>query len=234
MFTRRDEDTEFRLTETFPMGLSTQNAPIRVEIVDDYPGVRAGLKNLLRNAQDMIVIGEAANGTEAIELARSKQPDIILLDIELPDIRGEVVMLRIQKNQPEIKVLAVSSYTDREYIQIMVQNGASGYITKDETPALLLDAIRSIIYSGQNWLSPRAVKNSSAVPLEDQTLTKRERDILNELLKGQSEEEVAGFLGMDKTDLHRYVHLMMMKFEAETLEDLKRVARRILPDSESS
>lgn len=229
MFTH-NEVTDFKDTETLPMGLSTHNAPIRVEIVDDYPGVRAGLKNLLRNAQDMVVVGEAENGADAIELARSEQPDIILLDIELPDIRGEVVMLRIQKNQPHIKVLAVSSYTDREYIQIMVQNGAAGYITKDETPALLLDAIRSIIYSGQNWLSPRAIKNSSAVPLEDQTLTKREKDILNELIKGQTEEDVAEFLGMDGSDLHRYVHLLMIKFEAETLQDLIRTVRRMLPD----
>ncbi|MEW6402703.1 MAG: response regulator [Chloroflexota bacterium] len=215
------------------MSLSDQETPIRVEIVDDYPGVRAGLRNLLRNAQDMIVIAEAANGTEAIELARTQQPDIILLDIELPDIRGEIVMLRIQKNYPAIKVLAVSSYTDREYIQIMVQNGAAGYITKDETPALLLEAIRSIVYDGRNWLSPRAIKNSSAVPIEEQMLTKREKDILNELVKGIPEEDVAEFLGMEEAKLQRYINLMMMKFEAETVEALKLIARRILPGQET-
>lgn len=215
------------------MSRSTQGLPIRVEIVDDYPGVRAGLKNLLRNAQDMIVVGEASNGAEAIELARSEQPDIILLDIELPDIRGEVVLLRIQKQQPQVKVLAVSSYTDREYIQIMVQNGASGYITKDETPMLLIDAIRSIVYSGENWLSPRAIRYSSAIPLEDQSLTKREKDILNELLRGHSQEDVAEFLGMDEKELQRYVDLLMMKFEADSMDGLKRVARRMIPQTDS-
>jgi len=226
-----DERTDFRVIEASPMGLSTQASPIRVQIVDDYPGVRAGLKNLLRNVNDIIVIGEAANGAEAIELARSKHPDIILLDIELPDIRGEIVMLRIQRSQPEIKVLAVSSYIDREYIQIMVQNGASGYITKEETPSMLVDAIRSIVNEGQNWLSPRAIKNSTAVPLEEQMLTKREKDIMMGLAKSESAFELAGFLGMEETQLKNYLNLLKLKFETDTLEDLKSTAKRIFPPS---
>src|SRR5512133_3303585 len=82
---------------------------IKVLIVDDHSGVRAGIKNLLQAAQDMVVVGEGANGAQAIELAASKAPDIMLLDIELPDQRGDVVMRHIHKTQPNLKVLAVSS-----------------------------------------------------------------------------------------------------------------------------
>ena len=118
---------------------------IRVLIVDDHSGVRTGIKNLLQSAKDMVIVGEGGNGAEAIELAAMKKPDILLLDIELPDQRGDAVMRHIHNTQPNMKVLAVSSYSDRDYILGMLENGASGYITKDEAPAMLVEAIRSII-----------------------------------------------------------------------------------------
>ena len=124
--------------------------PIRVLIVDDHSGVRRGIRNLLQAAKDMIIVGEGGNGAEAIELAATRNPDILLLDIELPDQRGDAVMRHIHKVQPNMKVLAVSSYSDRDYILGMLENGASGYITKDEAPMMLLDAIRSIIHKGKS------------------------------------------------------------------------------------
>src|SRR5919198_1344379 len=107
---------------------------IRVLIVDDHSGVRRGIKNLLQSATDMVIVGEGGNAAEAIELAAMKKPDILLLDIELPDQRGDAVMRHIHNTQPNMKVLAVSSYSDRDYILGMLENGASGYITKDEAP----------------------------------------------------------------------------------------------------
>jgi DNA-binding NarL/FixJ family response regulator len=201
---------------------------IRVVIVDDYPGVRAGIKNLLQSAKDIVVVGEGANGEEAIQLARTKNPDIVLLDVELPDLRGDVVTHRIHESQPGIKVLAVSSYSDREYIHGMMKTGASGYITKDEAPAMLLDAIRSIIRSGRNWLSPRAIKNSSHVPIEEQMLSKREIDILGQLVLDRSDKEIADFLDTDEKHVRSYLKLLMTKFEADSLNSLKAIAQRIL------
>lgn len=201
---------------------------IKVVIVDDYPGVRAGIKNLLQSASDIIVVGEGANGKEAIELASSKQPDIVLLDVELPDLRGDVVTHRIHESQPDIKVLAVSSYSDREYIHGMLETGAAGYITKDEAPAMLLEAIRSIVRSGGNWLSPHAVKNSSLTPLEEQMLSKREIDILRQLVLDRSDKEIADFLDTDEKHVKSHLKLLMTKFEAESLNALKAMARRIL------
>src|SRR3990172_7871823 len=184
---------------------------IKVVIVDDYPGVRAGIRNLLQAAKDIVVVGEGANGREAIELALTKNPDIVLLDVELPDLRGDVVTLRIHEIQPGIKILAVSSYSDRQFIHGMLETGAAGYITKDEAPAMLLDAIRSIIYSGRNWLSPRAVKNTSLVPIEEQMLTKREIHILEQLVLERTEAEIAVFLGTEEGQVKRYVRLLMKK-----------------------
>jgi DNA-binding NarL/FixJ family response regulator len=201
---------------------------IKVVIVDDHPGVRTGIKNLLKTAKDMVVVGEGGNGAEAIALVASKDPDILLLDIELPDQRGDMVMRRIHDVQPDMKVLAVSSYSDRDYILGMLENGASGYITKDEAPMMLLDAIRSIINDGKSWFSPRALKQSGIPSVEEQTLTKREVEILEQLILDQSSQDIARYTHMNVEQVEKYLKLLMRKFETESLTSLKRIAERIL------
>src|SRR5215213_202527 len=201
---------------------------IRVLIVDDHSGVRRGIRNLLQTAKDMVIVGEGGNGAEAIELATTRNPDILLLDIELPDQRGDVVMRHIHNTQPDMKVLAVSSYSDRDYILGMLENGAAGYITKDEAPMMLVDAIRSIIRKGISWFSPRAVKNSGIPSIEEQTLTKREAQILEQLVVDRSPQEIASFLSMDVAQVDKYLKLLMRKFETESINSLKNIAQRIL------
>lgn len=201
---------------------------IKVLIVDDHAGVRTGIKNLLQTAKDMVVVGEGVNGAEAIELVASRDPDILLLDIELPDQRGDKVMRRIHDINPDMKVLAVSSYSDRDYILGMLENGASGYITKDEAPMMLLDAIRSIIRNGKSWFSPRALKQSGIPSVEEQTLTKREVQILEQLVLDRSTQDIARYINMDVDQVERYLKLLMRKFEIESLASLKRIAERIL------
>jgi DNA-binding NarL/FixJ family response regulator len=202
---------------------------IKVVIVDDHAGVRTGIKNLLKTAKDMVVVGEGGNGAEAIELVASRNPDILLLDIELPDQRGDIVMRRIRDLHPNIKVLAVSSYSDRDYILGMLENGASGYITKDEAPIMLLDAIRSITNNGKSWFSPRVLKQSGIPSLEEQTLTTREVEILEQLVLDQSTQDIARSANMDVEQVEKYLKLLMRKFETESLPSLKRIAERILP-----
>jgi DNA-binding NarL/FixJ family response regulator len=206
---------------------------IRVLIVDDHSGVRRGIRNLLQTAKDMIIVGEGGNGAEAIELATTRNPDILLLDIELPDLRGDAVMRHIHKQQPDMKVLAVSSYSDRDYILGMLENGASGYITKDEAPMMLLEAIRSIIHKGKSWFSPRAIKNSGLPAIEEQTLTKREVEILQQLIQDRPPDQIAAFLNMNVDQVDKYLKLLMRKFETDSLAALKHIAGRILSRRES-
>lgn len=202
---------------------------IRVVIIDDHPGVRAGIKKLLRKAKDIVIVGEAGDGMKAIELASAKKPDILLLDVELPILGGDIVMRRIHDSEPQIRVLILSTYNDRTYVQSMLANGASGYLTKDEAPAMLLRAIRDIQHSQQLWLSPRALENSGAASLEDQTLTEREVQILQYLLLHQSQSEIAKSVHMEEQQVGSYLRLLMDKFETESLDVLRAVARRILP-----
>jgi DNA-binding NarL/FixJ family response regulator len=205
---------------------------IKVLIVDDHSGVRAGIKNMLQMAKDMVVVGEGVNGAEAIELVATKKPDILLLDIELPDQRGDSVMRHIHTVQPSMKVLAVSSYSDRDYIFGMLENGAAGYITKDEAPMMLLEAIRNIVYHDKSWLSPRVLKNSGIPAIEEQTLTKREVEILEHLILERSMEEIAASLNMSVEQVEKYLKLLMRKFETEALVSLKHIAKRVLPRRE--
>lgn len=204
------------------------NRQIEVLIVDDHPGVRAGIKNLLQAANDIVVVGEGATGSKAIELVATKKSDILLLDIELPDQRGDLVMRQIREMQPDMKVLAVSSYSDRDYILGMMENGAAGYITKDEAPAMLVDAIRTIVNEVGSWFSPRAVKNSTPTSLEQQTLTKREIQILELLVRDRSEDEIAAAIGISKAKVDKYLKLLMKKYETESFVLLKQIARRVL------
>jgi DNA-binding NarL/FixJ family response regulator len=202
--------------------------PIRVLVVDDHPAVRAGIKDLLAPAEDITVIGEAEDGGQAIELAGSLQPDVMLLDVEMPVMRGDMVMRHIGASQPGLKVLAVSSHNDPTYIQTMLEYGAAGYITKEEAPEMLAQAIRKICEEDVTWISPKARQTYGQLSIEEQTLTKREVDILENLLLDRDENEIAASLSMDAKQVGKHLRLLMQKFEAKSLEALKRVARRVL------
>jgi len=208
----------------------TEKQPIEVVIVDDHPGVRAGIKNLLAPAKDIVVVGEGVNGAEAIKLARGKKPDILLLDVELPILRGDEVVRRIRDEHLNVKVLAVSSYNDRMYIQGMMENGAMGYITKDEAPAMLVDAVRSIARENKKWISPRASTISTPTSPEEQTLTYSELEIINRLLLGKSEAEISQELKMSAKSLSHYLQLLMDKFGVDSTDALSIAARNSISD----
>lgn len=219
--------------ENATTGIFMSKSRIKVVIVEDHPGVRAGIRKLLQEAGDIAVIGEAEDGAQAIQLAKSKKPDIMLLDVELPVLRGDVVMKQIRESQPEVRVIAVSSYKDPSYIKNMLENGAAGYITKDEAPRMLLDAIRSVHEKGDTgWISPDAYKSSGAT-LEEPILTAREMDILKQILADRSEYEIAVSLVMDVEQVRKYLALLMQKFEVDSPAGLKDIARRILPPKSS-
>jgi two-component system NarL family response regulator len=205
------------------------NEKIRVVIVDDHPGVRAGIKNLLQRANDIIVVGEGEDGVKALEVASAVKPDILLLDVELPILGGDMVMHRLHEIQPEIRILAVSTYSDPTYIQSMIANGAAGYITKDEAPAMLLEAIYSVYRNKELcWMSPKAILNSGTASLDEQTLTSRELAILKQLLLNRSAKEIAESMQMEEWQVGNYLKLLMQKFDSESLEGLKVVAQRLI------
>jgi DNA-binding NarL/FixJ family response regulator len=180
----------------------------------------------------MAVVGEGESGADAINLALSKEPDILLLDVELPDERGDIVMRRILAKLPNIKVLAVSAYHDRQYILEMLGNGASGYITKDEVAPTLLEAIRKIIHEGKSWISTSALKKVNLVNPSQMTLTRGELNILEQLIQDKSEREIAVALNMEEAQVKRFLELLMKKYRVDSLSALKVIGRQHFPKSE--
>ncbi len=201
--------------------------PIKVGIVDDHPGVRVGLKNLLASATDIIVVGEGENGEEAIQLVEQKKPDVLLLDVELPLLRGDLVMKHLRETNMEVIVLAVSSYNDPVYVQGMLDNGAAGYITKEEVPRYLVDALHSIIEDHVKWISP-IVKQLSKIELDDVSLTGGDLDILRLIVLGRADAEIMRELKLGETDFGRSIDTLQQKFGIDSRDALYAAAECIL------
>lgn len=130
--------------------------PIRVVVVDDHAGVRAGIISFFDREEDIVVVGEGATGLDAIQLVKTESPHILLLDAEIPILKGNEVVKQLHEMELDVKILAISSYDDAYHIVGMLENGANGYITKDEVPQFLLNAVRYVATeSPPKWVSPR-------------------------------------------------------------------------------
>ncbi len=123
--------------------------------MDDHVKLRAGVRRLLEATRDMLVVGEAGDGIEALELVERLEPDIVLLDVEMPRMNGLQVVQEIAARHKNVKPLALSAYDDRQYILGMLDQGAVGYLIKDEAPEMLVEAIREISHSNRRWISKR-------------------------------------------------------------------------------
>ena len=203
---------------------------ISLIVVDDHSGVRKSISNLLRKTDDISVVGEAETGTQAIQLALEKKPDIVLLDVELPDQRGPVVMQQLHKLLPDTKVLAISSYNDRQFIWGMMESGASGYLTKDKIPAKLIEAIRSIVYQGLQWIGPRIRKKEKTAVRLEQTLTEKEIVILKHLADSDLDNTIAAEVGMDEQQVNRFLKILQSKYQVKSISELRKIAQQIFPD----
>ena len=126
---------------------------IRVLLVDDHPIVRGGIGHLLARDAEIEVVGEAANGAEALRLTEQLHPDVVVLDMELPDMPGPEVARLLRERNPATRILALSGHDDREYIRELLRLGAAGYLMKEEAPTTILQAVRGAAAFEQGWLS---------------------------------------------------------------------------------
>ena len=191
---------------------------IRVLIADDHAIVREGVRALLALSDDIAVVGEAADGREAIEAARRLRPDVILIDIAMPGLGGLEATVEIRKENPDAKVVVLSQYDDREYVRRFLKLGVSGYVLKKAAGSALTAAIRAA-YHGGLVLDPdvarEAVRDQSAgapVPQDSEpyeTLTYREKQVLKLVAEGRTNKEVAEVLGVSvKTAMSHREHIM--------------------------
>src|SRR4030042_5349666 len=169
---------------------------IKVLLADDHPIVCKGIHDLLDAADGIKVVGEANSGKQAIQMVKSLNPDIVLLDIEMPDMNGVEVLTKIGESGIPVKVLVLSSYDDREYISQMLAMGASGYLIKDEVTDIIVESVRGVARGEKGWVSRRVAERLSQMldnKNDNKDLTPRELEVLAQVSLGKTNAEI-GFV----------------------------------------
>jgi DNA-binding NarL/FixJ family response regulator len=202
---------------------------IRVLLVDDHPAVRSGIRKMLERAGNFQVVGDAQNGEQALQLIHEQHPDVVLLDIELPDIKGYEVARRITAEGLAVNILALSAHANKQYILKMFSSGAVGYITKEEAPNQVVEAIRKIVSGEVGWLSPQAANQLRSVAIQDnsflQNLTEKEKTILQWILAGKSNVEIGERLGLDSKAASKTVNTILSKLGVGSRSDTQPYSR---------
>jgi len=207
---------------------------IRVLVVDDHTIVRDGICALLALAGDIEVVGEAANGSEALKMVKELETDVVLMDIAMPIMGGLEATRRICKEFPRTKVLVLTQYDDKEYVFPVIEAGAAGFISKAAASSELASGIRSV-YHGDAYLSPSVAKflvegyrhgnrQVSHDPYEQ--LTNRERDVLKLLVEGYTTQQIADILVVSPKTVEGHKTNLMAKLDIRNRIELVKYALR--------
>ena len=200
---------------------------IRVLIVDDHGILRAGLRTFLNLQPDMEVVGEAAEGLEAVEKVKRLEPDVVLMDISLPGMEGLEVAKKLKKTHPDVKVLILTMHEDRRYLYSALKAGASGYVVKRAADTELIDAIRAA-YRGDVFLHPSMAKIVAEDYVEqagtEKGLSDREREVLGLIAEGRTYKEMAKFLAVSVKTIETYRERIKEKLGLHTRAELVRYA----------
>ncbi len=189
---------------------------IRVMLVDDHNVVRSGLATFLRAYEDLELVGEAKNGLEALQLCPLKMPDVILMDLVMPEMDGIAATRSILEEYPGMKIIAMTSFEEEELVQGVLSAGAMGYLLKNVTADELVRAIRDAV-SGKSTLSPEAVRaliqatRPSKQSLCD--LTEREMEVLHLLVQGQSNQQIADAMVITVATVKAHISSILSKMQ---------------------
>jgi two-component system, NarL family, response regulator LiaR len=193
---------------------TSPSKPIRVLLVDDHSMVRRGLATFLKAFDDLELAGEAENGQAAIQLCAKLQPDVILMDMVMPDMNGATATRTIRQQFPNVQVIALTSFKEEELVKSALEAGAIGYLLKDVSADELVRAIRSA-HAGRATLSPEAaqalVNAASQPPAAGNDLTERERVVLALMIEGLNNTQIAGKLTVSPSTIKSHVSNILSK-----------------------
>jgi DNA-binding NarL/FixJ family response regulator len=191
---------------------------IKVLIVDDHHIVRRGLVFFLKTQKDIEVVGEAANGAEAVQLVMEHQPDLVIMDLVMPVMDGIEATKKMKERSPKTKILILTSFADQDHVIPAIRAGASGYQLKDIEPDHLVAVIRSI-HRGESELHTKVIPHvmnhlhyqEPATEHKTEELTKREKEVLAEIAKGKSNKEIAASLMITEKTVKTHVSNILAK-----------------------
>ncbi len=193
---------------------------IRVILADDHPVVRTGIRTLLQQADDIIVVAETGNGSEVFKLVEQLAPDVLLLDMEMPGLSGVEVAMRLKAQGAPVRVLALSAYDDEEYIRNLLLHGAAGYLTKEEAIEIIIDAVRGVARGEQGWFSRRAIAQLSALTRQESNpakeLSNRELDVLRLVTAGKTNLEIGHALGISDKTVEKHIGAVFSKLQVSS------------------
>ncbi len=207
---------------------------IRILIADDHGVLRAGLRALLSAEPELEVVDEASSGSEALTLASELQPDLILLDISMPDLGGIEATRRLKEILPNVRVLILTVHEDESLLQEAIQAGASGYIIKRAVESELIDAIRAVLRGDLyihpamtrallKEMSPSSSSNNNEAPVE--SLTPRETDVLRLIAQGYTNRQMADMLSISVRTVESHRSNLMGKLDLHSRVELVRYAK---------
>ncbi len=189
---------------------------VRVLLVDDHPPVRMGLRALFDTVPDIVVVGEAADGRDALRLVRTQQPDVMLLDCRLPGLDGPAVARAVRRQGLPVQVLGLSGYDDDRLLWEMWAAGAAGYVLKCRAPDALVDAVRSVAQGDRLWTAEQMARIrrwQEAVRQRWENLTAREREVLALVAEGMSNRHIATILGLSEHTVETHVGHLLSKLD---------------------
>lgn len=210
-------------------------AKIRLLLVDDHEVVRSGLRMLLENEADLMILGEADTGNQALEMVETLQPDVVIMDITLPDISGIDATRQIKRSHPDVAVVALTIHEDQQYFFEMLQAGASGYVPKRAAPDDLITAVRAA-HRGETYIYPslakllvgdflsRSGEEGAKETMND--LTPRESEVLYLLAEGKTNDEIADLLTISVHTVARHRENLMGKLGLHSRSELVKYAIR--------
>jgi DNA-binding NarL/FixJ family response regulator len=203
---------------------------IHILLADDHAVVRQGFKMILAAQPDMEIVGEAGNGREAVELAGTLQPDVIVMDVAMPELNGIEATRRLADTSPRTRVLALSMHKDSVYVREILRAGARGYLLKDSIASDLLAAVRAVA-RGEGYLSPGvsdAVLDDYRRHVTDpiDLLTSREREVLQMIAEGKTNKDIANILNLSVYTVDAHRGHIMEKLNLHSGNELVRFAVR--------